>query len=75
VNAFPYDASPYGVIGLGGNVSEFVGYAATGHMAYRGGSFADPVIDAQIHIETQLPLNSRFTWAFVGFRAVRPTED
>jgi formylglycine-generating enzyme required for sulfatase activity len=76
VTEFPKDLSPFGVFGMAGNVSEFVGYAPTGHMAYRGGSFDDAVIDAQIHFETVLTPRSTFSWSYVGFRAARqPVEE
>jgi len=71
VTLFPMDESPFGVRGMAGNVSEFVGYSVRNQMAYKGGSFADPVVDAQIHIETEIPPRSTFTWSNVGFRAAR----
>jgi formylglycine-generating enzyme required for sulfatase activity len=74
VRRFDRDRSPFGVIGMGGNVSEFVGFPAANRMAYKGGSFADPVVDAAIHIETTIPPGSTFTWSNVGFRAARDVE-
>ncbi|MEN8150625.1 MAG: SUMF1/EgtB/PvdO family nonheme iron enzyme [Planctomycetota bacterium] len=73
--AFPRDRSPFGVRGMGGNVSEFVGIWKQRLMAYRGGSFLDPIEDAKIHIETQISPNSSFTWRNVGFRAARDVEE
>lgn len=75
VTLYPKDKSYFGVYGMGGNVSEFVGIHEQRLMAYRGGSFDDTMEDAQIHIETQISPNSSFTWRNVGFRAARPVED
>ena len=75
VRRFPKDRSPFGVLGMAGNVAEFVGYLETNDMAYKGGSFEDPVVDAQIHIQTAIPPRSTFTWSNVGFRAARDLEE
>ena len=65
---FKSDVSPYGVVGLGGNVAEFV--RTTGSPAYRGGTFYTDGSDARIYLEeTEAP--GDFTWRFVGFRAAR----
>jgi len=75
VALFPLDRSPFGVFGMAGNVSEFVGYPVRNQMAYRGGSFEDPVVDAQIHIKVVIPPRSTFTWSNVGFRAARAVSE
>jgi len=75
VTFFPLDRSPFGVLGMAGNVAEFVGYPEYNDMAYKGGSFEDPVVDAQIHFKTVIPPRSTFTWSNVGFRAARELEE
>jgi formylglycine-generating enzyme required for sulfatase activity len=75
VGAYDGDKSPFGVYGMAGNVAEFVGVRERNYMAYKGGSFEEEILDAQIHIETELSPNSTFTWQAVGFRAARPAQD
>ena len=69
------DVSPYGVIGMAGNVSEFVGVSSRGYLAYRGGCFQDDSYDARIDIEpTPVAPGSTHRWTFVGFRAARSVD-
>jgi formylglycine-generating enzyme required for sulfatase activity len=75
VQLFPADKSFFGVMGMAGNVAEFVGDPERNYMAYKAGSYEDPVIDAQIHIETVIPPRSTFTWRNVGFRAARRVDE
>jgi Sulfatase-modifying factor enzyme 1 len=63
------DLSPYGVVGMGGNVAEFVGYA--GSHGFRGGTFKTDQFDARIYDEISVDANAKFAWSFVGFRAAR----
>ena len=62
------DVSPYGVVGLAGNVAEFVKRSG-GTPAYRGGTFLTDGLDARVHLETAT--QGDFTWNYVGFRAAR----
>ena len=69
------DVSPYGVVGMGGNVAEFVNaaelevYLVPG---YRGGDYDSDEFDVRIHLDSTTQGRSDVTFAFVGFRAVRP---
>lgn len=63
------DVSPYGVIGMGGNVAEYVG--DPGSHGYRGGTFNTDQFSARIWEEWPVDPNRGFTWSFVGFRAAR----
>ncbi len=67
VQDFPRDVSPYGVIGMAGNVSEWVGTIY--NPGFRGGSYNDDAYDTRIYIPSQKPPNFRFK--YVGFRAAR----
>ena len=70
------DVSPYGVVGQGGNVAEFVNaaeYRADWAIpAFRGGTYQDDPRDAKVYFETRLQMGSRHEWGYVGFRAARP---
>ena len=65
----PSDVSPYGVVGLAGNVCEYV--LGNAGAAYRGGCFLTDRLDARIDERTDVPPRQDFTWSFVGFRAAR----
>jgi formylglycine-generating enzyme required for sulfatase activity len=63
------DVSPYGVIGMAGNVSEFV--LSPSGPCYRGGSYLTDRFDARIDESTPVPRDQDFTWRHVGFRVAR----
>ena len=67
------DLSPYGVVGMAGNVSEWVG---ENHNPGRmGGCYLDDSVDSQVHILTRLGSARDITYEYVGFRAVVPGKD
>jgi formylglycine-generating enzyme required for sulfatase activity len=63
------DVSPYGVVGMGGNVAEFVGQA--GSHWFRGGTFLTDKFDARVFEKTLVQIKDDFTWSYVGFRVAR----
>jgi formylglycine-generating enzyme required for sulfatase activity len=63
------DVSYYGVVGMGGNVAEFVGDGSS--QGYRGGTFNTDEFYARIYDESPVTPNAGFTWSHVGFRAAR----
>lgn len=74
VNAYPSDRSPYGVIGMAGNVGEFVGDPARNDLAWMGGAYSTDRIDAKVYVETTIAPGADHCWGYVGFRAARPAE-
>jgi len=71
VDRFPYDVSPYGVRGMGGNVRDWcVGKDGAWVQPVRGGSWRQPLDAARTDARALLPASRGFT--DVGFRLVRP---
>jgi formylglycine-generating enzyme required for sulfatase activity len=75
---FRTDVSPFGVVGMAGNVAEFVGdrYALpNGNYSYalgvKGGTYLTPSFDAMIEADMELSVGGEFDWSYVGFRAAR----
>lgn len=73
VDAFArHDVSPFGVIGMGGNVGEFVYDGKTGLAAWMGGTYITVALDARIHLRgTDVDADGNHRWDYVGFRAAR----
>jgi formylglycine-generating enzyme required for sulfatase activity len=75
---FRSDVSPFGVVGMAGNVAEFVGdryELPNGRYSYapsvKGGTFLTPALDAMIEANMELSVGGEFDWSYVGFRAAR----
>jgi formylglycine-generating enzyme required for sulfatase activity len=69
------DVSDYGVVGMAGNVAEFVGWEDGRYDAgYEGGAYGMDRFDARIGEYTEMP-NLTHRWRYVGFRAARPIDD
>jgi formylglycine-generating enzyme required for sulfatase activity len=72
------DLSPYKVVGMCGNVSEFVDFSRYEHdhgiPGFMGSSFEDPMAGANIWEETVHQRGSTFKFKPVGFRAARFVE-
>jgi len=69
------DLSPFGVVGMGGNVAEFVGWTPQNLQGYRGGAYNTDQFGAWIWDETKIVPHSDHSWAYVGFRAARSVEE
>ena len=74
VDAYPEDVSPYGVVGMGGNVSEWTNSwePSTSNPVVRGGSFASS--DHELYLRTD-NLPPGFRSESVGFRTCSSDEN
>jgi formylglycine-generating enzyme required for sulfatase activity len=68
------DLSPYGVVGMAGNVSEFVSDPAYSTGAYRGGSWEDDSRGAVVYEDAAIDPHDEHMWNYVGFRPARTVE-
>lgn len=71
VNAYMRDKSPFDVIGMAGNVGEFVGDPSRNYLAWMGGAFSTDRVDAKVYVETPIAPGAEHCWSYVGFRAAR----
>ena len=69
------DVSPYGVVGMGGNVSEYVNFAQFMHdwpqPGYMGASYMDYEEEANLFEDFRADRGSDHRWKYVGFRPAR----
>ncbi len=65
------DVSPFGIVGMAGNVAEYVLSGQYNQPGVKGGAFSLDAYDARIDVDMALQAGSDFDFTWVGFRAAR----